>query len=90
MLCADVGNDGTLSANDFGVIFGFHGHSQLITPEHLEKINMDQKHGLSLLQLVLKMLTLLSVNISFLIQKNRIEKQKSKYLPDLPVQPAAL
>lgn len=35
VLCADVGYLGTLSANDFGVIFGVHSHSQFITPEHL-------------------------------------------------------
>lgn len=38
VFCADVGYDGTLPANYFGVIFGVHSHRQFITPEHLSKI----------------------------------------------------
>ena len=35
MLSADVGDDGTLAANDFGVILGVHSDGQLEAPECL-------------------------------------------------------
>ena len=37
VLRADVGNDGTLSPDDFGVILGFHSDGQLVTPECLQR-----------------------------------------------------
>lgn len=35
MLSSDVGDDGTLAANDFGVILGVHSDGQLEAPECL-------------------------------------------------------
>lgn len=35
VLSADVGDDGTLAANDFGVILGVHSDGQLEAPECL-------------------------------------------------------
>lgn len=35
VLGADVGDDGALAANDFGVILGVHSDGQLVTPESL-------------------------------------------------------
>lgn len=35
MLCADIGDDGALAANNFGVILGVHSDGQLVTPESL-------------------------------------------------------
>lgn len=36
MLSADVCYNGTLSSDDFGVIFGVHSDGQFITPECLQ------------------------------------------------------
>lgn len=39
MLRADVSNNGTLAANDFGVILGVHSDGQLEAPECLRRIS---------------------------------------------------
>lgn len=38
MLSADVCYNGTLSADDFGVILGVHSDGQLMTPECLQRV----------------------------------------------------
>lgn len=39
MLCADVGDDGAFTANDFGMILGVHSDGQLEAPECLWRRN---------------------------------------------------